>query len=632
LLLLGALLVGFAVWRWMQSHIIRRQYEQIRMAKEEAERANSAKSRFLANMSHEIRTPINTIMGMDEMILREDDAQDKKEYVSSVTGYARDIRRAAESLLSLVNDILDLSKIESGKMNLVEQDYDTAEMLKSIVTMIRVRSNEKDLSFTVDVDEKLPKKLHGDYGKIKQVLLNMLTNAVKYTEKGGFTLKLELSGKDEDSCSIRYSVKDTGIGIKEEDMDRLFSAFERLEEDRNSSIQGTGLGLDISRQFVELMGDELKCESIYGEGSTFYFTLKQGIVDPEPIGSFDESREESGEGKYIPLFVAPEAEVLVVDDNDMNLQVIKGLLKGTKVKLTTAMSGQECLDKIKENNYHVVFLDHMMPGMDGIETMHEIRKDNKDLPVIALTANAATSGEEYYMSEGFNGYLSKPIDGAVLEKTLAAYIPDELKRAGTESDAAEDEESEELKALENIEGISVRCGVKNCGSAEAFYKTIKTFYDTLIEKADEIEKAYNDEDWQFYTIKVHALKSSARIIGAAKLSEMAARMEEAGKNDGIDKIKQETGPLLELYRSYTDRLSVLKEQEEETKEEIPADILEDAYGALSELIPMMDMDGVEMVLASVEEYHLQEKDAQFFKELRKKLQQADWDAMIEMMD
>lgn len=632
ILLMGALLVGFAVWRWMQSHIIRRQYELIRQAKEEAERANSAKSRFLANMSHEIRTPINTIMGMDEMILREDDTQDQKEYAASVTGYARDIRRAAESLLSLVNDILDLSKIESGKMNLVEQDYDTAEMLRAIVTMIRVRSNEKDLSFTVDVDEKLPKKLHGDYGKIKQVLLNMLTNAVKYTEKGGFTLKLEVTEKEENSCSIRYSVKDTGIGIKEEDMDKLFSAFERLDEKRNSGIQGTGLGLDISRQFVELMGDELKCESVYGEGSTFHFTLKQGIVDPEPIGEFDESREEAGSGKYIPLFVAPEAEVLVVDDNEMNLQVIKGLLKGTKVKLTTAMSGQECLDRIKEKKYHVVFLDHMMPGMDGIETVHEIRKDHKDLPVIALTANAATSGEEYYMSEGFNGYLSKPVDSAVLEKTLAAYIPEDLKREGTESDAAEDDGSEELKELENIEGISVKDGVKNCGSSEAFCKTIKTFYDTLIEKADEIEKAYNDEDWKLYTIKVHALKSSARIIGAAELSKMAERMEDAGKNDRIAEIRQETGPLLKLYRSYADRLSVLEDgQEEDTREEIPADVLEDAYGALSELIPMMDMDGVEMVVASVEEYHLQDKDAQFFKELRKKMQQADWDAMMQMM-
>ncbi len=632
ILLFGALLVGFAVWRWMQSTIIRRQYEQIRLAKEEAERANSAKSRFLANMSHEIRTPINTIMGMDEMILREDDSQDKKEYVSSVSGYARDIKRAAESLLSLVNDILDLSKIESGKMNLVEQDYETDEMLKSIATMIRVRSNEKDLSFTMDIDEKLPRKLHGDYGKIKQVLLNMLTNAVKYTEKGGFTLKLEMLEKEEDVCRIKYSVKDTGIGIKAEDMDKLFSAFERLDEKRNSGIQGTGLGLDISRQFVELMGDELKCESVYGEGSTFYFTLKQNIVDQEVIGVFDESKEAAANGKYIPLFVAPEAEVLVVDDNEMNLQVIKGLLKATKVKITTAMSGAECLEKMKEKNYHIVFLDHMMPGMDGIETVHEIRKNDTQIPVVALTANAATSGEEYYISEGFNGYLSKPVDGTVLERMLASYIPEELKAEAGEEDT-ETEDTTALKEFENVEGISVAAAVKNCGSAEAFYKAIKTFYDTLTEKADEIEKAYNEEDWEFYTIKVHALKSSARIIGAAELSETAERMENAGKSNRIEDIRKETEALLKLYRSYTEKLSMLEDkQEEDTREEIPADVLEDAYGALSELIPMMDMDGVEMVVGSVEEYRLKEKDAEFFKELRKKMQQADWDAMTKMME
>ncbi|MCR5120546.1 MAG: response regulator [Lachnospiraceae bacterium] len=632
ILLLGALLVGFAVWRWMQSHIILRQYEQIRLAKEEAERANSAKSRFLANMSHEIRTPINTIMGMDEMILREDVSRDQKEYTSSVTGYARDIKRAAESLLSLINDILDLSKIESGKMNLVEQDYDTEEMLRAIVTMIRVRSNEKNLEFTVDADPLLPRKLHGDFGKIKQVLLNMLTNAVKYTEKGGFTLKLEVLEKDDKYCSIRYSVKDTGIGIKEEDMDKLFSAFERLDEKRNSGIQGTGLGLDISRQFVELMGDELKCDSVYGKGSTFYFTMKQAVVDAEAIGIFDESREEVKEGKYIPLFTAADAEVLVVDDNEMNLQVIRGLLKGTKVKITTAMSGRECLDKIRDKAYHIVLLDHMMPGMDGIETVHEIRKEHKDLPVIALTANAATSGEDYYISEGFNGFLAKPVDASLLEKTLAKYLPDELKHEATEEDIREETESEELGILENIEGISVKDGIKNCGSADAFCKTVKTFYDTLTEKADEIEKAYNDEDWKFYTIKVHALKSSARIIGAKELSGMAERMEDAGKNDRIDEIKQETEALLELYRSYAGKLSVLDQEETgDEKEEIPADMLEDAYGALTELIPMMDMDGVEMVVASVEEYRMKEKDEKFFKELRKKMQQADWDAMMKMM-
>ena len=277
----------------MTGTIIRRQYEEIRLAKEEAERANSAKSRFLANMSHEIRTPINTIMGMDEMILREDATDVPKNYLLSVVNYALDIRNASESLLGLINDLLDLSKIESGKMHLVEQEYDTEELLRSIVSMIRVRSSEKDLSFEIDIDEKLPKRLYGDQGKIKQVTLNLLTNAVKYTDVGGLKLSVLVTGIEDDGCSLRISVKDSGIGVKEEDMEKLFTAYERLDEEKNSGIQGTGLGLDISRRFSELMEGKLWCESVYGEGSEFIFTLNQKIIDKTGIGKFDENAQDA---------------------------------------------------------------------------------------------------------------------------------------------------------------------------------------------------------------------------------------------------------------------------------------------------------------------------------------------------
>ncbi|MCR5358170.1 MAG: response regulator [Lachnospiraceae bacterium] len=434
LLALLALVVGLIVSRVMTGTVIRRQYEQIRLAKEEAEQANSAKSRFLANMSHEIRTPINTIMGMDEMILREDSQDVPKAYHNLIAGYARNIKNASESLLGLINDLLDMSKIESGKMHLIEQEYDTAEFLKSITSMIRVKSQEKDLIFETDIEESVPSRLYGDQGKIKQVVLNLLTNAVKYTDYGGFTLKVSTGEIKENTCELRISVKDTGIGIKPEDMDKLFNAYERLDEEKNSSVKGTGLGLDISRRYIEQMGGKIWCESSYGEGSEFFITVNQKVEDPTGIGKFTEDDGDDYTGPYVPRFIAPDADVLIVDDNPMCLTVAKGLLKPTKIFVTTASSGEECLEKIKYGSFNVVLLDHMMPGMDGIETMARIREKYPDLPVYAMTANSAAGGEEFYKEKGFNGYLLKPVDGATLERTIMKHLPEDIMQQNDNDD------------------------------------------------------------------------------------------------------------------------------------------------------------------------------------------------------
>ena len=636
ILALIAGVAGLIVWRVMTGTIVRRQYIEIRQARDEAQRASTAKTRFLANMSHEIRTPINTIMGMDEMILREDGKDVPKKYYMSVINYALDIKAASESLLGLINDLLDMSKIESGKMNVVEIEYDSADLLRSIIKMIRVRAREKDLTFEVDIDEVLPKRMYGDAGKIKQIVLNLLTNAVKYTEAGGFTLKVSVESISDEKCDLRFSVKDTGIGIKNEDMDKLFSAYERLDEEKNSGIQGTGLGLDISRRFAELMGGQLTCTSVYKEGSEFVLTVSQQVRDSNGIGKFTEEEEEM-KGPYVPQFIAPDADILVVDDNPMNLNVIKGLLKATKVFVTTAESGEECLEKIKYDKYHVVLLDHMMPQMDGIETLEKIRQTHPNLPVYALTANATSGGEEFYRSKGFDGYLAKPIDSISLERAIMKHLPPEIMMKPGAEDGVDDlkEIPEDMKWIEDVEGISVGDGIKNAGGISSFIFSLGLFRDTIDDNSRDIEDAYSSGNIKLYTVKVHALKSSARITGAMTLSEMAQRLEDAGNANDTDFIDENTDRFLSDYRSFKDKLAKLDdviEAADDNRQPIPDDELKDAYTTLREVIDQMDYDSVEMIIGQVKEYKLTDDDAAVFTELEKLLKKLDWEGMEKIID
>ena len=639
-LLIVALLVvaaGLFVWRFMTNTIIRRQYVQIRAAKDEAERASSAKTRFLANMSHEIRTPINTIMGMDEMILREDASDVPKRYFTSVSGYAVDIKNASEYLLGLINDLLDMSKIESGKMHLVETEYDSADVLRQIISMIRVRSAEKDLYFNLEIDEMLPKTLYGDFGKVKQILLNLLTNAVKYTEAGGLSLIVQVKKVEGDICDLLISVKDTGIGVKEEDLDKLFTAYERLDEEKNMGIQGTGLGLDISRRFAELLGGKLWCESKYGKGSEFFLSFSQKIVNAGGIGPFKEESD-AVKGPYIPEFIAPDADILVVDDNPMNLNVIKGLLKATQMFVTTASSGEECLEKLKKSRFNVVLLDHMMPGMDGVETVAEIRKTDKELPVYALTANTA-SGEQFYLDKGFTGYLTKPVDSKLLEKTIMKHLPEEIMMKADKAAAVEDisEIPEDMSWIKSVPGIDVDEGKKNSGGISPFLYSIEMFYNTIDSNSKVIEDAFKDKDIRLYTIKVHALKSSARIIGAKELSVLAESLENAGNKNDTGFINLENDHLLRDYRGFKDKLRRVKKEDassssENASEPIPETELKEAYDALLEVIPQMDYDAVMMILDQLKEYSLQDEDARVMKKIEELVKTFDWDALEEVTD
>lgn len=623
---------GVIVWRVITSTTIRRQYDEIRKAKDDAEQANSAKTRFLANMSHEIRTPINTIMGMNEMTLREDATGVPKGYFMSIINNGLDIRNASESLLSLVNDLLDMSKIESGKMHLVEQEYDVTSELRSMVSMIRQRSMQKELLFDVVIDEILPKRLYGDAAKIKQIVLNLLTNAVKYTDVGGILFSVTMTERKDNNASIRVSVKDTGMGIKEEEMEKLFEAYERLDEEKNSSVQGTGLGLDISRRLAEMMGGELRCESVYGEGSEFIFTYSQRIVDDTPLGVFKE-HDTASKGPYVPQFIAPDADVLVVDDNPMNLNVIKGLLKSTKVFVNTALSGEEALDKIKDSHFDIVLLDHMMPGMDGIETLQRIRRMSEDLPVYALTANS-TAGEEFYVSKGFNGYLSKPVQSEVLERTIMKHLSPEKMIKPTKEDEVKEltEIPDDMKWIYDVEGISVDDGINNSGGVNNYIFSLGLFLDTISDNSKAIRDAYDKGNIRLLTIKVHSLKSSARIIGAMDLSSIAEKLENAGNNKDMNVINNNIGTLLLFYEEFEDKLSRLNNTKAsgEEKEEITEAELKKAYEALSDAISKMDYDSVEKIVEELENYRLSDSDYKKVSELRKCLKAFDFDKMEEL--
>ena len=394
--------------------------EQLKREKEKADEANKAKTSFIANVSHEIRTPINAVLGMDEMILREGNEEQIKQY-------ALDIKSAAQTLYSIINDILDLSKMETGKMELVPVKYSTRSLLNDAANMILLKAEAKNLEFRVEADETIPSELYGDDVRIRQVLTNILSNAVKYTREGSVILLVRGTWTGESDIKLYFEVKDTGIGMKEEDLERLFSEYERIESARNRNIEGTGLGMSITIQLLELMGSSLHVQSRYGEGTTFSFELIQKIVDASPMGVLKKKTGERMEDySYQTSFTAPKAHILIVDDNAMNRKVFRALLAKTRVQIDEAESGPACLNLIRQEKYDMIFLDHMMPDMDGVETFRKMKEatDNlsADAPIIMLTANAVSGAREQYMEVGFDDFLAKPVEPAKLERMLSYYL------------------------------------------------------------------------------------------------------------------------------------------------------------------------------------------------------------------
>lgn len=549
---------GFVVWRFMKATVISRQYREIRQAKDEAEQANTAKSRFLSNMSQQILTPINTIIGMNEMIVREDPKGVPKSYFMSVANYAFDIKKASESLLTQVNDLLEMTKIESGKLQLLEQEYDVHELLRSIISLIRVKSTEKQLKFDISIDEMIPKRLYGDSGKIKQVILNLLTNAVKYTIEGGFSLKLTMETREDDIAGLCFSVKDTGIGIKQEDVESLFNAYGNpLKNDNTSRLKGS-LGLDISRQFAELMGGVLVCQSEWGEGSEFIFTLEQKIIDATPAGHFYEQEEASNKGPYIPQFIAPDADVLIVEDNPMILHVIRSLLKATRVFVTAAENLDDCLALIKSGSFNIVLMDHNIPGPDKEIATEKIHQIAPGLPVYALTDNSS-SGEDFYKSKGYNGCLSIPFNTEFLERTIMRHLSEEMMDRPSSGDFYEEmtEIPENLEWINHVEGISVTEGIRTSGGTGSFIFALKLFYETIADNEAYINNAYKNGDLTLYGVKSRIIKTSAAFIGAESLYELSAKLEKACKEKDMIFVAANTEKFLHEYGAFKDKLSRL---------------------------------------------------------------------------
>ncbi|MBQ2606043.1 MAG: response regulator [Clostridiales bacterium] len=523
----------------MKANEQRREYEAkiLALEKAAADSANKAKSDFLADMSHEIRTPINAVLGMNEMILRQSDDEQILEYSSN-------IKSAGNTLLSLINNILDFSKIEDGKMSLVPVEFDTAELIDALVNSVSERARAKGLELNIDVDRSVPSRLYGDDVRIGQVITNLLTNAVKYTETGSVTLRVRNNGTDGENVKLRFDVIDTGIGIKEEDLGKLFESFKRIEETRNRHIEGTGLGISIVCKLLEMMDSKLDVESRYAIGSTFGFDLKLRVVDAAPVGEAGSKTKTSAAKDKAEHLYAPSARVLVTDDNDMNLKVATNFLKIFGITPVTCSSGSATIELMRKEKFDIVFLDHMMPEMDGIETLRKLKDEGltEGAVMIALTANAVVGAEEQYLSAGFDGYLSKPITIEDIEKALAQYLPADI--IGRNEDISNNDQNNKENKSITIDtarqiGLNVDSAlVYSCGDEDFYLELLTDYAEQASDRCAELTSYLEAGNLKDYEILVHSVKSSSKTIGADDLSELAKLLESAARDSDADYVRQ----------------------------------------------------------------------------------------------
>jgi signal transduction histidine kinase/HPt (histidine-containing phosphotransfer) domain-containing protein/ActR/RegA family two-component response regulator len=530
-----------------------RRLEELRV---EADAANRAKSSFLASMSHEIRTPMNAIIGLSKLALRED-------LPPKARSYCADVNSAANNLLTIINDILDFSRIESGKMEILNAEYQFASLVNDVITIIRMRLRESAVRFTADIAENIPGRLIGDEARIRQVLLNLLSNAVKYTREGQIVFSVRADTGKDGEVILQAAVADTGIGIKPEDRGKLFGNFNRLDMEKNKNVEGTGLGLAITLNLCRAMGGDITVESEYGKGSVFTAIIPQRAEDLTPFTAVIDADIGGRQEEAAVKFTAPTARVLIVDDISMNLKVAEGLMSPYEIRVDTAQSGQEAVNLARRHEYDIIFMDHMMPGMDGIEATALIRgmegERFKTVPVIALTANAMTGMREMFLEKGFSDYLSKPMELPKLDELLARWIPGDKKRRGRSGELGGRDRDmggahpspsstphSPLPTPLTIPGVDVQRGIAMTGgTVEGYRKVLALFRQDALERLPLLQTPPEPEALPLFVTQVHALKSALASIGAAETSAQAEALEAAGKAGDLAAITKTLPPFAE---------------------------------------------------------------------------------------